>query len=217
MKIHCFEEGIKDESFNSIKTTILADHSKFPNFASVMGLYSNFKCLQMSDVVPQACTVSALTQGHGGGGQGCDGSGRGRGHGGDSRSSGLVPQEEVNKVTNVKAKRYPTKVYNNFTPAQKAKHWQLMNSGKTPGSGPTKNSKSGSGAPASGLGLLVAEFKTTMSSAASAILNFTDATNKRTADKESDLTGDSGWGCPCGNNRDNPALARQDSGKKPRT
>ena len=117
MKIHYFIEGIKDESFNSIKTTILADHSKFPNFASVMGLYSNFKCLQMSDVVPQACTVSALTQGHGGGGQGRGRSGRGRGRGGNSCASRLVPQEEVDRLTDIEAKHYPTKVYNNFTPA----------------------------------------------------------------------------------------------------
>ena len=29
MKIHYFEEGIKDNSFNSVKTTILVDRSKF--------------------------------------------------------------------------------------------------------------------------------------------------------------------------------------------
>jgi hypothetical protein len=52
-----------------------------------------------------------------------------------------------------------------------------------------------------------------MSSTATAILDFTAATNKRTADEESDLTGDSGWGRNRDNNHDNPALARQDSGK----
>ena len=137
MKTHYFEEGIKDESFNSVKTTILVDCSKFPIFASVMGLYSNFKRLQKNDFVPQGCTISALTQGRGGGGRGRGGSGRGRGCGGNSHatSSGLVPQEEVNKVTNIEPKCYPTKVYDNFTPAQKAKHWQLMNPGKTHGSG----------------------------------------------------------------------------------
>ena len=89
-----------------------------------------------------------------------------------------------------------------------------MNPGKTPRSGPTENSKSGSGATASGLGLSVAEFKTAMSSATTAILNITDVTNNRTADEESDLTRDSGWGRPRGDNRNNPALARQDLGKK---
>ncbi len=40
------------------------------------------------------------------------------------------------------------------------------------------------------------------------------ATNKRTVDEEFESTGDSGWGCPRGKNRDNPALARQDPGKE---
>jgi hypothetical protein len=80
-----------------------------------------------------------------------------------------------------------------------------MNPGKTPGSGPTK---------VSGVGLSVSEFKTAMSSAVTAILDFTVAANKRTADKDLDLTRDSRWGCPCGNNRNSPALARQDADKK---
>ena len=89
-----------------------------------------------------------------------------------------------------------------------------MNPGKTPGSGPAKNSRSDTGATASGMNSLIAEFKTAMSSAATTISNFTDATNNLTAEEEMDLTGDSGWGCPRGNNPDNPALACQDSGKK---
>jgi hypothetical protein len=58
----------------------------------------------------------------------------------------------------------------------------------------------------------IAEFQTAMSTAATAILDFLAATQKRAADdEESDLTRDSGWGCP---NRDNPALGRQDSASK---
>ena len=56
--------------------------------------------------------MSALNQGCGGGGRGRGGSGRGRGRGGNSRASGLVPQEEVNKVAGIEAKHYPTDVYN---------------------------------------------------------------------------------------------------------
>ncbi len=40
MAIHYFEEGIKDDSFNSVKTTILVDCSRFPDFNSVMNFYS---------------------------------------------------------------------------------------------------------------------------------------------------------------------------------
>jgi hypothetical protein len=58
----------------------------------------------------------------------------------------------------------------------------------------------------------IAEFQTAMSTAATAISDFTAATQKRAADdKESDLTRDSKWGCP---NCDNPALGRQDSASK---
>jgi hypothetical protein len=97
MKIHYFEEGIKDYSFNSVKTTILVDCSKFPNFKSVMNLYSNFKRSQKNDIVPQGHTMLALNQGRGGGGQGRGGSGpgRGRGRGGNLCASRLVPQEEI--------------------------------------------------------------------------------------------------------------------------
>ena len=175
MKIHYFKEGINDDSFNSVKTTILVDCSKFPDFNSVMNICSNFKPSQKNDIVPQGRTSLALTQGHGGGGRGRSGFGRGRGHSGNSRSSWLVPQEEVSKVTDVEVKRYLANVYSTFTPAQKAKHWQLLNPGKTPGSGPTKNSRSGTGVTASGMTNLIAEFKTAMSFAATAILNFTDA------------------------------------------
>ena len=216
MKIHYFEEGIKDDSFNSIKTTILVDRSKFQDFNSVMNLYANFKRAQKNDIVPQSRTILALSQGSGGGGRGCGGSVRGRGRGGNLHASGLVPQEEINKVTDVDTKRNPTDVYNSFTPAQKAKHWQPMHPGKIPRTGPAKGARGGSGATASGMTNQIAEFKTAMSSSASAISDFTAATNKHAAadDEESDLTRDSGWGRPCGNNHENPALARQDSAAK---
>ncbi len=118
-------------------------------------------------------------------------------------------------MTDVKAKHYPTGIYNSFTPAQKAKHWQLMNPSKTLGSGPAKGARGGTSATTSGMNHQIAEFKTAMSSAATAISNFTAATQKRTAnDKELDLTGDSGWGRNRGNNRENPTLARQDPATK---
>ncbi len=92
-------------------------------------------------------------------------------------------------MTVVEAKRYPADVYNSFNPAQKAKHWQLMNPGKTPGSGPAKGARGGTGATVSDMNHQIAEFKTAMSSAATAILDFTAATRKRAADdKESNLT-----------------------------
>jgi hypothetical protein len=49
----------------------------------------------------------------------------------------LVPQDEINKVTTVENKHYPASVYNKFTPAKKAKHFQLSNPRKIPGTGPS--------------------------------------------------------------------------------
>jgi hypothetical protein len=95
MKIYYLEEGIKDDSFNSSRTTIMVDRSRFPDFNSVMNLYSNFKRLQKNDIVPQGRTILALTQGRGGGGWGHGGSGRNRECGGNLRASGLVPQKKI--------------------------------------------------------------------------------------------------------------------------
>ena len=121
-------------------------------------------------------------------------------------------------MAGIEAKIYPTEIYNTFTPAQKAKHWQLRNPGKAPRTGPAKSARGGAGATASGMTSQIAEFQSIMSTAVTAISDFTALTQKRTADdEESDLTRDSGWGCLHDNNRDNPSLGRQDSAtKKPK-
>ena len=113
-------------------------------------------------------------------------------------------------MTGIEAKHYPTDVYNGFTSAQKAKHWQLMNPGKTPETGPAKGARGGTGATASGM--------TNQIATATSITDFRAATQKRAAnDKESDLTGDSEWGCDRDKNHGNPALGCQDSAtKKPK-
>ena len=216
MKIHYFEEGIKDESLSAAKTMILADRTKFQDFTTVMNLYSNLKRTQKNDNPPTGRTISALTQGRGGGGRGRGGTGRGRGRGrgGMPRAFGLVPQEEIDKVTGIEDKRYPTDVYLAFTPAQKAKHWQLKNPDQTPGTGPAKSNRRDT----TGLNSQIAELKTAMSTAATAISEFTATTKRAADDDQSDLTKDSGWGRPRDGNRDNPALARQETcPKKPKT
>ncbi len=139
-----------------------------------MNLYSNFKRSQKNDIAPQGRTISALNQGRGGGGRGRGGTGRGRGRGGNSRSSGIVPQEEVDKVTGIEAKRYPTEIYNTFTPAMKAKHWTLLHPSQTPGTGPAKGTRGA--APAPGMTSQIAEFQSAMSTAATVISDFTAET-----------------------------------------
>ena len=61
MKIHYFQEGIKDDSFDPVKTTILVDRLKFQDFNSVMNLYANFKCTQKNDIVPQGRTTNGIS------------------------------------------------------------------------------------------------------------------------------------------------------------
>jgi hypothetical protein len=120
MKIHYFQEGIKDDSFNSVKTTILVDRSKFQDFNSVMNLYANFKRAQKNDIVPQGRTILALNKGRGGSGRGRSrsgrGRGRGRGRGGNSRASGLVPQEENRQGDRCRAQDLPTQDLQQFYP-----------------------------------------------------------------------------------------------------
>ncbi len=127
------------------------------------------------------------------------------------RSFGIVPQEEIDKVTGLEAKNYPTDVYATFTPAMKAKHWQLKYPNQTPGTGPCKGTRGA--ATATGMTSELAEFKTAISTAATAISDLTRATKRAADDEESDLTRDSAWGRNC----DSPALGRQDSvPKKPK-
>ena len=86
---------------------------------------------------------------------------------------------------------------------------------QTPGTGPAKGARGGAGATASGMTSQLAEFKSAMSTAATAISDLTAATQKRTADdEESDQIRDGEWGHPRDNNRDNPVLGCQDLASK---
>jgi hypothetical protein len=213
MKIHYFEDGITDPSIASVKSMILVDRTKFQDFDTVMRLYVNYKHLQKAEALThQARNVSAL-QGHGGGRQGLGGRGRGGQGGPGGCLSGGVPQEEVDKVTTIKAWYYSPEDYAKFTPAKKQKHFQLMWATKAAGnSGKTNNSSA-----------TVAELTTAISAvsaAASAISELTAATTKCAAAEcgetnDSDAVGEPKWG----RNRNNPAVAgRQEHvPKKPRT
>ena len=79
------------------------------------------------------------------------------------RSSRIVPQEEVDKVTGIENKIYPPDIYATFTPAQKAKHWQLRYPGQTPGTGPAKGARGA--APTPGMTSQITEFQSAMSTA----------------------------------------------------
>jgi len=203
MKIHYFEEGIKDPSLEAARNAILVNRHLYTEFEAVMQLYVTSKRGQKSfEPATQGRKLSAVSgrgvtfQGRGGPGRG----GRGRGDPG-ARQRGLVPQAEIDKVRDIEAKRYPTEVYAKFSPAQKAKHWQLMNPGMERGVGPTGAKKTNTAS------ANVSELTAAVSSAVSAMSALTEATAKRSAaDEASEELDPAGWGNP---NRNNPALARQ--------
>jgi hypothetical protein len=61
MKIYCFEGGITDPSFASVRSTIMVDRTKFQEFDAVMRLYVNYKHSQKAEApTHQAHNVSAL-------------------------------------------------------------------------------------------------------------------------------------------------------------
>jgi hypothetical protein len=196
MKIHYFEEGIKDPTLDAARNAILVDRTRFPDFDSVMQLYMTSKRSQKSEAAPPGRQLSAVTGGRGGGrgGGGAGRGGRGRGDP-DARRKGLVSQADIDKVTNIENKHYPEEVYAKFTAAEKAKHWQLRNPGKERGSGPAPGGRK-SGISATN----VSDFASAISSAVSAISALSDTTKRPADDDEPDDDP---------TNRKHPALARQ--------
>ncbi len=106
---------------------------KFQDFDSIMTTYMTFKRAQKSST-PTLC-VSAMSTSSGGrhGGAKC----------GDQEAckKGLPPQSEIDKCTHIEKKRYSKEEYRKFTPAEKAKLWQLYNPGMTPGTGKKTSGK----------------------------------------------------------------------------
>jgi hypothetical protein len=195
MKIHYFEEGIKDPTLDAAWNAILVNRSQFPDFDSVMQLYMTSKRSQKSEANPPGRQLSAVT-GRGGGGRGRDGAGHGgRGRGDpNARQRGLASQADIDKVTTVENKHYPKEVYAKFSAAKKAKHWQLRNPGKERGTGSAGSKKSGISA------TNVSDFASAISSAVSAISALSDTTKRSADDGETDDDP---------SNHTNPALVRQ--------
>ena len=197
MKIMYFEDGIKDPSFASVKSTILANRAMFQDFDAVMQLYVNTYRSNKKTESTQTRKISAL-QGRGDGGRGGGGGrGRGRGRGDPSkRKRGIVPQSEVDRVTNVEARWYPDEEYKLFTPAMRAKHWQIWkkDADQEPGTGPTSASKART---------TIKELTTSLSEARSVISELTNLTSKVNDIDMTDMT-----------NTENPALGRQENPPK---
>jgi hypothetical protein len=111
--------------------------------------------------------------------------------GGGDRKKNLPSKEALDACTIVN-KDYSNEEYARLTPTEKHKLWMLRNPGKTPGTGPTRQSRGTSIASASSTG------------------------TKRVADAshEGDTTNtDNPWGRDCTGNRDNKAVAGRQHAK----
>jgi hypothetical protein len=132
--------------FDAAKASLNAGSDHFTDFDSVKDHFIEFRRIQ-SARAPARTSRNVSSVGRGGSNRG-----RGGGHGNgrrdkgkagkagtaDARKAGLPSQAEVDKCTHIQAKRYPPDEYKNFTPAEKQRHWQLMNPEKKPGTDSNK-------------------------------------------------------------------------------
>ncbi len=194
LKTLWFQEGIRDPSLNAVKALINANHAYFTDFDSVKDAYVEFKRTDNPTNNPKTQQVASVARGGSGGGN--YPRRHDQGHGpqtSDKHQKGLVPQSEVDKQTHIINRHYSNAEFDQLTPAEKQKLWQIRNAGKTPGTGPTRRDRRR--AVASTLTL-------STSSGSSGKCQMEDPAAK--SDQPAD---DRGWGRP--RNRDNPCLGCQ--------
>jgi hypothetical protein len=122
-----------------VKASINANHANFTDFDSVKDAYVEFKRTQNPTNDPRTRQVTSVARSrHRGGSCPCK-----QDHGQEPQTSdkcqkGLVPQAEIDKQTHIVDRHYSDAEFDQLTPAEKQKLWQLRNVGKTPGTGPTQ-------------------------------------------------------------------------------
>jgi hypothetical protein len=88
---------------------------------------------------PSDSGVSSVGRGgRGRGSHSASTSGRGTGR---SRSDGVPTQIEIDRCTHIKGKYYPSREYNKFSAAEKARHFQLTHPGQQLGTGPCRDTR----------------------------------------------------------------------------
>ncbi len=122
-----------------MKASINANRANFTDFDSVKDAYVEFKHTDNPTNDPKTQQVASVARG------GCGGGSYPRRHDqghrpqtSDKHQKGLVPQSEVDKQTHIINRHYSDDEFDQLTPAEKQKIWQLRNAGKTPGTGPTR-------------------------------------------------------------------------------
>jgi hypothetical protein len=125
-----------------VKASIKTNRANFTNFYSVKDAYVEFKHTQAPTHNLKTRQVASIDRG------GRRGGSRSRqqdhGHGpqtSDACQQGLVPQAKVDKQNHIIDRHYSDVKFNQLTPAEKQKLWQLRNVGKTPGTRPTRSNR----------------------------------------------------------------------------
>ncbi len=192
LKTLWFQDGIRDPSLNAVKASINANRANFTDFDSVKDAYVEFKRTENPTNDPKTQQVASVAHGGRGGGNYPRRHDQGQGpQTSDKRQKGLVPQSEVIRQTHIIKRHYSDDQFDQLTPAEKQKLWQLRNAGKTPGTRPTRRDRRRAVASTSTL---------STSSGSSGKRQMEDP-----AVKSNQPAADQGWG----RNRDNPCLARQ--------
>jgi hypothetical protein len=142
LKTLWFQDGIRDPSLNAVKASINTNHANFTDFDSVKDSYVEFKRTENLTNDPRTRQVASVARSGRGGGNFPHKHDRGQGpQTFDNCQKGLVPQSEVDKQTSIIDRHYSDAEFNQLTPADKQKLWQLSNVGKTPGTGPTRRDR----------------------------------------------------------------------------
>jgi hypothetical protein len=138
LKTLWFQDGIKDPSLDVVKASINANHVNFTDFDSVKDAYVGFKHTQNPTNNPKTKQIASVARGGCSGGSYPHKQDHGQGHQTiDKCQKGLVPQAEVDKQTHIIDRHYSDAEFDQLTPAEKQKLWQLRNASKTPGTVPT--------------------------------------------------------------------------------
>ncbi len=175
-----------------MKASINANHVNFTDFDSVKDAYVEFKRTNNPTNDPRIRQVASVAHGGRRGGNHPHRHDQGQGpQTSDKCQKGLVPQSEVDKQTHIINRHYSDAEFDQLTPAEKQKLWQLRNAGKTPGTGPTRR-----------------DHRRAVTSTSTST-TYSGGSSKRQiedpAAKSNQPAADQGWG----RNRDNPCLGRQ--------
>ena len=141
LKIHWFQSGITDKSFDAVRASINADPTKFTTFPAVQEAYVTFR-LQQRQNDPTPCGRQVASVRAGARRNDTSRARRGRGRGGGDRKKGIFSAEEL-AACKVVDRDYSNDEYWALTDLQRQKLYMIRNPDKPLGTGPTRQSRRG--------------------------------------------------------------------------